>query len=142
MRKPLLLFLFCSLFGTVSRAQNANHTVVISNLENRKGDLYIGWYNSDSLFMNEEKVTFKKVVPLNGNKQVSVAFEDVHPGTYAIALFIDVNGNGKLDKNFMGIPREKYGFSNNVYPSHRAATFQEASFKTGSKPETISIKMK
>ena len=41
-------------------------------------------------------------------------FNDIPPGTYAIAVFHDENANGKLDKNFLGIPCEGYGASNNV----------------------------
>ena len=39
---------------------------------------------------------------------------DIPPGTYAVKLHIDENENGKLDTNFIGIPKEQYGISNNV----------------------------
>jgi uncharacterized protein (DUF2141 family) len=39
---------------------------------------------------------------------------NVKPGRYAIAIFHDLNGNGKLDRNFIGLPSEPYGFSNDV----------------------------
>ena len=39
---------------------------------------------------------------------------DIPPGTYAIKLHIDENENGKLDTNFLGIPKEQYGTSNNA----------------------------
>ena len=41
-------------------------------------------------------------------------FFDIPPGTYAVKLHIDENENGKLDTNFIGIPKEQYGISNNV----------------------------
>ena len=40
--------------------------------------------------------------------------ENVKPGNYAIAVFHDLNGNGKLDRNLIGLPSEPYGFSNDV----------------------------
>ena len=45
---------------------------------------------------------------------VELRIRNVKPGTYAIAVFHDVNGNGKLDRNFIGLPNEPYGFSNDV----------------------------
>ncbi len=43
--------------------------------------------------------------------EVSVEFENLPPGRYAIKLYHDVNGNGELDTNMMGLPIEAYGFS-------------------------------
>ena len=56
-------------------------------------------------------------------------FEDIPPGTYALAIIHDENMNGKLDTNWLGIPTEGYGFSNDVkallgVPSLSAASFQ------------------
>lgn len=45
---------------------------------------------------------------------VELRIRNVKPGTYAIAVFHDVNGNGKLDRSFIGLPSEPYGFSNDV----------------------------
>ena len=56
-------------------------------------------------------------------------FEDIPPGTYALAVIHDENMNGKLDTNWLGIPKEDYGFSNDAKglfgaPSYPAASFQ------------------
>lgn len=45
---------------------------------------------------------------------VELRLRNVKPGSYAIAVFHDTNGNGKLDRNFIGLPSEPYGFSNDV----------------------------
>jgi len=42
-----------------------------------------------------------------------VAFTDLHDGVYAVSVFHDENENQKLDKDFVGIPKEGYGASNN-----------------------------
>ena len=49
---------------------------------------------------------------------------DIPPGTYAVKLHIDENENGKLDTNFLGIPKEQYGISNNIL----FLNFKHASF--------------
>ncbi|SCY25707.1 DUF2141 domain-containing protein [Microvirga guangxiensis] len=45
---------------------------------------------------------------------VELRLRNVKPGSYSIAVFHDTNGNGKLDRNFIGLPSEPYGFSNDV----------------------------
>ena len=53
---------------------------------------------------------------------------EIPDGNYAIAFFIDVNGNKKLDKNFLGIPKEQFGFSNNAMGKLSAPSFEQAMF--------------
>ena len=55
---------------------------------------------------------------------------DIPPGTYAVKLHIDENENGKLDTNFIGIPKEQYGISNNVlFLNFKAASFVIDNYK-------------
>lgn len=54
---------------------------------------------------------------------------ELPPGTYAIKLFLDLNGNGKIDTNFLGIPKEPYGFSNNAKGSLGPPAFEAAAFE-------------
>jgi len=51
---------------------------------------------------------------------------DVVPGVYAVAVHHDANSNGKVDANFLGIPKEGYGVSNDPRPRFRAPRFDEA----------------
>jgi uncharacterized protein (DUF2141 family) len=55
-------------------------------------------------------------------------FEDIPPGTYAMAVIHDENMNGKLDTNWLGIPTEGYGFSNDAQGVVGAPSFSAASF--------------
>lgn len=69
-------------------------------------------------------------------------FEDVAPGTYAISVGHDLNGNRRVDTNFLGIPTEGWGVSNNVVPSLRAPRFEEAAFKVeGDAPVALDIRI-
>jgi uncharacterized protein (DUF2141 family) len=134
-------FLVLLFFSSCVIAQNAQ-SLLIENLDKRNGKLYIGWYNQAGDFRKPDKAVLKKIVAVTGSEAVSVLFENVPPGIYAIALFLDENDNGKIDTNFIGIPREKYGFSNNVYPLMRAATFKESSFLVNGTEKTITIRLK
>ena len=81
-----------------------------------------------------------------GTKQVWLAadsgalvckFSDVAPGTYAVSVGHDINGNKKVDTNFLGIPKEGWAVSNNVVRKLIAPRFDEAQFvvKEGSNVE-------
>jgi uncharacterized protein (DUF2141 family) len=61
--------------------------------------------------------------------QARCDFEDIPPGTYAMAVIHDENMNGKLDTNRLGIPREGYGFSNDAKGWLGPPSFSAASFR-------------
>lgn len=64
---------------------------------------------------------------------------DLPPGTYAVSVYEDLNGNHKLDHNFLGIPREPVGASNNPKERIGPPRFHDCSFYLGATPETITI---
>jgi uncharacterized protein (DUF2141 family) len=139
------LVIICCFIGLCcfsSFSQESRQTLVVSNLNKVKGQLYIGWYTNAGDFRKAEKSVLKRIVNIEGVESASVIFENVPSGTYAIAVFLDKNNNGKIDTNLFGIPKEKYGFSNNVYPLMRAASFQESAFSIKGKDETITIRLK
>jgi len=138
-----ILLLGCfGLLPSIGKGQSVTQSVVIKNLDNKKGSIYIGWYTSEKDFTDGNNTTIKKIVPVQDKQEIAIKFDQVSPGVYAIAVFFDENGNGELDKNFLGIPKEVYGFSNNIIPLTRSATFKEASFIVAASAETIVIKVK
>jgi uncharacterized protein (DUF2141 family) len=58
-----------------------------------------------------------------------VRFAGIAPGTYAVSVFHDENANGKLDTNFMGIPREGVRASNNAKGHLGPPKFNAAAFR-------------
>ena len=63
------------------------------------------------------------------------------PGTYALSVIHDENGNGKLDSNMIGMPVEAYGFSNNPNVM-RKPTWDEARFEVGVQDAAIAITLR
>lgn len=143
MKLPIILLItsFTQFFNT-SYSQNNQATVVVSNLDNREGVLFMGWYKSASNFARLEEPDITKKITVSAQRETAIVFDNLASGGYAISVFFDENGNGKLDTNFFGKPKEKYGFSNNILPAMRAATFEEARFVILNKPETIRIRLK
>jgi uncharacterized protein (DUF2141 family) len=72
--------------------------------------------------------------------EVEVVFENLPAGDYAISILHDVNKDGKMNTNFMGIPKEGYGFSNNVMGTMGPPSFEKAKFKLSS--EKVVIRMR
>jgi uncharacterized protein (DUF2141 family) len=64
----------------------------------------------------------------------------VAPGTYAVSVLHDVNSNGDLDTNFLGIPKEPLGFSNGAKPKMGPPSFDAAKFTHGSEATKLQIK--
>ena len=103
-------------------------TVEVSNIENNRGQILIGLYNQAEGFTEIDAVFKKGLLRTVDNSTLSYTFTDIPDGEYALSLFHDENSNSELDTNFIGIPKEGYGFSNNVRPVFRPATFEEAKF--------------
>lgn len=87
-------------------------SVTIKDIKTPKGQILMGIYKDDASF--DKEIPYKKVQAFktkisNGTLQVEVKLE---PGKYGISLMDDENFNGKMDYNFIGIPKEGFGFSN------------------------------
>ena len=119
---------------------NANLAVEITNSKNDAGKIYIALYNSSTSYMQEDKALSKKILSIS-NKKASANFENLTTGYYAFVFFRDENGNGKIDKNMLGIPTESYGFSNNVKGTFGAPSFEKAKFYVSSAGGKVSAKL-
>lgn len=75
-------------------------------------------------------------------KGVTCRFTDVPEGSYAVSIGHDLNGNKRVDTNFVGLPTEQWGVSNNARPSLRAPRFDEAVFKVAADAKDVVIDIK
>ncbi|WP_341836248.1 DUF2141 domain-containing protein [Chitinophaga pollutisoli] len=143
MTRYCYLFIFTvSMLMSAGAAAQGTYKIKLTNLENRKGDVYIGWYVNSSDFMKPKKATIAKIVPVNGVSEVTVVFPKVPSGKYAISAFLDENGDKDLNLSFIGKPTEKYGFSNDVRPAMRPAFFNEAAFDVNGNDGEMTIELK
>ena len=123
------LFLLLSLFAfQLSHTQTVNLTVTITNIESISGTINIGLYNNADVFPEKEK-EYKLVILDVEPSEVTYIFKDLPQGEYAIALYHDENRDDECNRNFFGIPKEGYGFSNNVKPVLSAPSFEDTKFK-------------
>ena len=112
--------------------------VHLKNIKSNKGKIYIAVFDSEENFMKKLLEDIAVPVSSTGDMQVELKLP---VGEYAISIFHDTNDNGKLNTNFMGIPKEPYGFSNNPNTSFGPPNFKKTSFEI-SASQTIEIKLK
>ena len=104
--------------------------VKILDIRNSTGTVACALFESAEGFPAEYLRSATNVMVIKIRKsQARCDFEDIPPGTYAMAVVHDENMNGKLDTNWAGVPTEGYGFSNNVQGVLSAPSFAAASFK-------------
>jgi uncharacterized protein (DUF2141 family) len=96
---------------------------------NDTGRVLCGLYDSPEGFpMDRSKVVARAVSAIRDDAGVC-EFKGLKPGTYAVAAFQDEHGTGKMTKNWLGMPTEAYGFSNDAAATISAPSFQAASFQ-------------
>ena len=117
----------CAAAATAADASRIEATV--SGVSNAPGLVGCALFSSKVGFPIESKKHALKTVrvPAAGGVATCV-FEQVAPGEYAIAVVHDTNGNGQADINFLGMPTEGIGVSNNVLPRMSAPTFEASRF--------------
>ena len=114
----------------------------ILNIKNSTGTVACALFESPKGFPEEYLHFATNIMSIKIRKsQARCDFEDVPPGTYAIAVVHDENMNGKLDTNWMGIPTEGYGFSNDAKASLGAPSFSAASFLYDGRYIKLTIKL-
>jgi uncharacterized protein (DUF2141 family) len=113
---------------SLSAAAQGRVVADISNFENNKGTCRACLFNDAASFTGEGGAPYRCVqVPVTGKKAQAV-FDNVPAGTYALFVLHDANNNNKMDKNFVGIPKEGYGASRNKLPFAAAPTFVDNKF--------------
>ena len=120
----------------VHKGAGAQNKVVadIANFENNKGVCRACLFNSAEAFEKSNPMACQ-IVPVS-DKKAQAVFQNVPDGTYAIFVFHDTNNNGKMDTNFLGIPKEGYGASGNKLPFAAAPTFKDNKFAVATNTTT------
>ncbi|MEI7823727.1 MAG: DUF2141 domain-containing protein [Chlorobiaceae bacterium] len=149
-----LLTIFIALFFSASSSlfaevniptppiQFGSITVHITGLKNVTGMLGVSLFNSKNGFPGKHEKAYatelKKVTATTDR----VFFEHLPYGTYAVSIMHDENSNGKLDTNFIGIPKEGVGVSNNPKVGMGGPKFKDSVFTLNTKEIELTIPMR
>ncbi|RKR07900.1 uncharacterized protein (DUF2141 family) [Maribacter vaceletii] len=125
--KKIITIVFV-LIATIVFAQEKLTTieVEIHDIDSSNGQVLIGLYNSEELWL---KKTYKGAVGKILEGKSIATFVDVPEGIYAISVFHDEDKDGKLKTNFLGIPSEDTGSSNNAPAMFGPPKWEDAKFE-------------
>jgi len=76
--------------------------------------------------MNESKKVIQQKKIQSDQADLTIIFKKLTKGKYAFRFFQDENGNGKMDFNFLGIPKESWGYSNDARGFMSAPKIEDA----------------
>jgi uncharacterized protein (DUF2141 family) len=115
-------------------------TVTIKKVKDAKGTVRVG------LFSLKDRWPVVKDASLGANAKarkgtLKVSISGVKAGTWAVALFHDEDDDGEIDKSFIGIPTEGYGFSRDASATFGPPDFEDAAFKVADKPVHQAVTM-
>jgi len=115
-------------------------TVTVTNIPGAKGTLLVGLYDSEKSFLRNPHPNSPKI-RLTSTANVTATIEDVKPGTYAVSVIQDLNGNGRLDKNLLGMPKEPLAFSVIGEIPRGRPKFGACSFTVEDRPVSMTISL-
>jgi uncharacterized protein (DUF2141 family) len=116
--------------------------VRVVNLRNSTGQVICTLFNSPMAFPTDSTRAVAQIAaPIKGNAAVC-SFSGLAPGKYALVAFHDENSNGKFDRNWFGLPKEGYTFSNNVRPVFSPPSFKAAAFDYGGRDQWLTLVMR
>ncbi len=97
-------------FASLHAEPSTSLTVAVTAIEEVKGAIMLAMFDTEDAYDGGGPPVKAVKIEVTG-EQVSVSFDDLPAGRYAIKLYHDANGNGELDSNAFGLPTEGYGFS-------------------------------
>jgi len=134
MKNLLFLILVLSIAGQLygqsmkeePKPETGTLLILVEGFKNTDGQLMVALFNGPTDFPYKE--AYKgSITAISANEEL-IKFENIPYGDYAVVALHDMNKDGKLDKNALGIPTEGYGFSNNAMDKYGPPSFMQASF--------------
>lgn len=128
---PLFLALVTSAAFAPALVSAETLTITIADIRESEGRLMIQVANSEKGFEFSEDSAAPPPVAISQLAEAGeMTFEvTLPPGIYGARVLHDLNGNGKVDSNFVGMPKEPWAFSNNATGRLGPAKWQDAKFE-------------
>ena len=134
-----ILLTYLLILATPFIDNNPKLTVEINNINKIKGSVKVAVFNTDKNFLEKDSAIRNYSLNVDSSSK-KIVIDDLPKGVYAIAIYHDVNSDDVCNLNFIGIPKEPYGFSNNFRPKFSAPKFADCKISLV-KNQTINIKL-
>lgn len=131
-----------SLFCLPAYADPIDVTVTVKGIESASGGIVVSAYNdADKWFSDEVAARVREQLSDSSGASVSLPMT-LEPGEYALTAYHDENDNKKLDANFIGIPKEPSGLSNNHRPRFGPPKYKKAAIEILEAGQVIEITLR
>jgi uncharacterized protein (DUF2141 family) len=117
----------------------ADLTIHVDGVRRSAGQVTVAVYNSADSYL---KTPLKSAAAVAVEGRTTVMLADLPAGEYAFAVVHDANGNGKMDRNLLGMPKEDYAFSNNAVGKMGPASFTDARFTLPASGAAVHVTLK
>lgn len=121
-----ILFLLMAPVLSLTYVQQDSLTITVENIRNMDGLLKVCVFDNEADFMQQPVICEDVTDFSKPEHELSLSIPIGR--RYAIIVYHDLNANGKLDRNILGIPSEPYGFSNNPSTRFGPPSFDKANF--------------
>lgn len=126
-------------FACMKLASAGDLTIEVRDVKSADGTLMVALFGSADSFL-KQPISGTGAPALAGNN--IIVLKDLPAGEYAFAIYHDANGNGRMDKNLVGIPTEDYAFSNNALGKMGPPTFEAARFTVPAAGASVTVSLK
>ena len=150
--RVIITGIFCiGIFGLSFAQESGILTVEVTGMESNEGVVRIGLFKSKEVYENSDArkppsaggfPSYKGGIAEISNHTAKLVLHDIPYGKYVVATYHDRNKNEMLDSNFLGIPKEAFGFSNDARGIVGKPDYDEAKFVFNQKNRTVVIRVK
>ena len=123
-----LKFAAAALVLSSATVRAAELELTVQNIASGQGAVMVAVFNEAGQWLKTPVAVAQQAASAQVDGKLTLVLKGLPEGELAISLFHDLNGNGKLDTNGMGIPMEPFGFSNEAKAMFSAPKFEAARF--------------
>ncbi len=138
----IVLLVFVAAYSMPAFCQLNRITINITNIRSEKGLIRLALYDHKNQFPNDPPRSFDFKKTLDEEGCLEITLMDIPSGTYAISILDDEDKNNRMNINLLRMPKEGYGFSNNVEPGFNPPAFKKCSFRVEAGDTCIEIKIR
>jgi len=135
-KQSIIIMLLAFSFTTVF-SQNAEIKLVVKGISVGKGTMSIGMYNNEEDYSSKDGKYYFATTDVVDSTYFECIIKNVEAGNYAIKIYHDVDSNGELNTNWMGMPKEPFGFSNDAKGTFGPPKFEDAVFELNGDKEIV-----
>ena len=139
-RRIILLLILTVNFASGICQQN-NISITVTNIRSDRGLIRLALYDHEDQFPNDPAHSFDFNKTLDEEGCLEITLLDIPPGTYAISILDDEDENDRMNYNILRMPKEGYGFSNNVKPKLKSPPFEECCFRVDTEITYLEIQV-